>query len=28
VPLTLRSVTPFPDGVVQVHYDIRTKRRV
>jgi hypothetical protein len=26
VPLTLRSVKPFPDGVVQVHYDIRTKR--
>ena len=25
VPLTLRSVRPFPDGVVQVHYDIRTK---
>jgi dihydrofolate reductase len=25
VPLTLRSVKPFPDGVVQVHYDIRTK---
>ena len=23
VPLTLRSVEPFPDGVVQVHYDIR-----
>ena len=21
-PLTLRSVTPFPDGVVQVHYDV------
>ena len=26
VPLTLRAVTPFPDGVVQVHYDLRTKR--
>jgi dihydrofolate reductase len=26
VPLTLRSVKPFPDGVVQVHYDLRTKR--
>ena len=26
VPLNLRSVKPFPDGVVQVHYDIRTKR--
>jgi dihydrofolate reductase len=25
-PLTLRSVKPFPDGVVQVHYDVRTKR--
>jgi dihydrofolate reductase len=25
VPLTLRSVKPFPDGVVQLHYDIRTK---
>jgi dihydrofolate reductase len=25
-PLKLRSVTPFPDGVVQVHYDIGTKR--
>ena len=24
VPLALRSVTPFPDGVVQVHYDLRT----
>ena len=21
-PLSLRSVTPFPDGVVQVHYDV------
>jgi dihydrofolate reductase len=21
-PLALRSVTPFPDGVVQVHYDV------
>ena len=27
VPLTLRSVKSFPDGVVQVHYDIRTKAR-
>ena len=26
VPLKLRSVKPFPDGVVQVHYDVRTKR--
>ena len=26
VPLKLRSATPFPDGVVQVHYDVRTKR--
>ena len=26
VPLKLRSVKPFPDGVVQVHYDIGTKR--
>jgi len=26
VPLKLRSVTPFPDGVVQIHYDIRTRR--
>jgi dihydrofolate reductase len=25
VPLTLRSVKAFPDGVVQVHYDLRTK---
>ena len=25
VPLKLRSVTPFPDGVVQIHYDLRTK---
>jgi dihydrofolate reductase len=25
VPLTLRSVKPFPDGVVQVHYDVRTE---
>jgi len=25
-PLSLRSVTPFPDGVVQVHYDV-VKRR-
>jgi dihydrofolate reductase len=24
VPLKLRAVKPFPDGVVQVHYDIRT----
>jgi dihydrofolate reductase len=22
IPLALRSVTPFPDGVVQVHYDL------
>lgn len=21
-PLSLRSVTPFPDGVVQVHYEV------
>ena len=26
VPLTLRSVKPFPDGVVQIHYDVRTRR--
>jgi dihydrofolate reductase len=26
VPLTLCSVKSFPDGVVQVHYDVRTKR--
>jgi dihydrofolate reductase len=26
VPLILRSVKPFPDGVVQVHYDVRMKR--
>lgn len=26
VPLTLRSVKTFPDGVVQVHYDLRTTR--
>jgi dihydrofolate reductase len=26
VPLKLRSVKPFPDGVVKVHYDIRTRR--
>jgi dihydrofolate reductase len=26
VPLKLRSVKPFPDGVVQVHYDVRTRR--
>jgi len=25
VPLHLRSVKPFPDGVVQVHYDVRPK---
>ncbi len=24
VPLHLVSVTPFPDGVVQLHYDVRT----
>src|ERR1044071_1938782 len=23
VPLSLRSVTPFADGVVQVHYDVK-----
>jgi dihydrofolate reductase len=23
VPLRLRSATPFPDGVVQLHYDVR-----
>jgi len=22
VPLSLRSVKPFPDGVVQVHYEV------
>ena len=27
VPLKLRSVKPFPDDVVQVHYDIRKKAR-
>ena len=26
VPLKLRSVKPFPDGAVQVHYEIRSKR--
>jgi hypothetical protein len=26
VALHLRSVTPFPGGVVQVHYDIRKRR--
>jgi dihydrofolate reductase len=26
IPLKLRSVKPFPDGVVQVHYDIKKKR--
>ena len=26
VPLSLRSVKPFPDGVVQIHYDVRTTR--
>ena len=26
VPLRLRSATPFPDGVVQLHYDVATKR--
>jgi dihydrofolate reductase len=26
VPLNLRSAKAFPDGVVQVHYDVRTKR--
>jgi dihydrofolate reductase len=25
LPMLLRSVKPFPDGVVQVHYDVRTK---
>ena len=25
VPLKLCSVTPFPDGLVQVHYDLRPK---
>lgn len=28
VPLKLRSAKSFPDGVVQVHYDIRTKLKV
>jgi dihydrofolate reductase len=28
VPLSLRSVTPFPDGVVQVHYDVPTTSRI
>ena len=28
VPLHLRSVKPFPDGVVQLHYDIREKRNL
>jgi dihydrofolate reductase len=27
VPLKLRSVKPFPDGVVQVHYDIQKNQR-
>ena len=26
VPLKLRSAKPFPDGVVQVHYDVGTKK--
>jgi dihydrofolate reductase len=26
VPLNLRAATPFPDGVVQLHYDVRPKR--
>jgi dihydrofolate reductase len=26
VPLHLRSVTPFPNGVVQVHYDVLTAK--
>ncbi len=26
VPLRLRSARPFPDGVVQLHYDVATKR--
>ncbi len=25
VPLSLRSATPFPDGVVQVHYEVRQR---
>jgi dihydrofolate reductase len=28
VPLHLRAVKPFPDGVVQVHYEIRTRRHL
>ncbi len=28
VPLKLRSVKPFPDGVVQIHYDVGKKRGV
>ena len=27
VPLSLRSVTPFPDGVVQIHYDVMRDSR-
>jgi dihydrofolate reductase len=27
VPLRLRSARPFPDGVVQLHYDVLRKRR-
>jgi dihydrofolate reductase len=27
VPLRLRSATPFPDGVVQLHYDVAPGRR-
>jgi dihydrofolate reductase len=27
VPLRLRSATPFPDGVVQLHYEIAPGRR-
>src|SRR5829696_2219634 len=26
-PLSLRSVTPFPDGVVQLHYDVVSRGR-
>jgi hypothetical protein len=26
-PLQLRSVKPFPDGVVQVHYEVRLEGR-
>ena len=27
VPLRLRSATPFPDGVVQLHYDVEARHR-